>query len=431
MLLLFVGFNKSNGGQTICDGMEILELLHNQAIPIISPMLAIHGRLSKSCWIQTVQWLYKAETAIKFFHPNKTMFRDLKDIHGTIVFAIDSREDLQNLLDNIALEHVATKGNIVIIVRDVAVEQMKGISIGIAIDQNVFVINSESQEMFETYNINNVTLWNIVGQFLPTSFEQNLEWSPLRSNLYGKHLIGITEHAPPSQYIDPHVSTTAQYFENNQTYDVTNHISGLYYEIFKEMASDMNFTFSLYKRKDSVWGTVVNGKLTGMLRNLADESVDLVVADYGINTIREPFSNPLPVLTPYYTSVAIKKNPTEEFSVETFTSPFQWTVWITIVAMALIHAIWFHWLTSSENRNSIPTFCGWFWTALSAYFGGNSDDIAIERTNLSNRIVLLTYFLFGFVTWMFYQASLTSILATVKLGLPFDSLETLLESDFT
>ncbi len=54
----------------------------------------------------------------------------------------------------------------------------------------------------------------------------------------------------------------------------------------------------------------------------------------------------------------------------------------------------------------------------------------LTNNTLSNRIVMFVLFLGGVVLWMGYQATLTSILATNVKSLPFNSLETLLETNY-
>ena len=74
---------------------------------------------------------------------------------------------------------------------------------------------------------------------------------------------------------------------NNETYLVTDYVSGLYYDILKEVQSQLNFTTSLYKRKVVAWGLVyplANGSFdaTGMVGDLFFQRVDLVVASLTI-----------------------------------------------------------------------------------------------------------------------------------------------------
>jgi hypothetical protein len=48
--------------------------------------------------------------------------------------------------------------------------------------------------------------------------------------------------------------STATYFSENQTYDITGIIQGMYYEVLKTFEEELNFTTRLYKRQDGIWG---------------------------------------------------------------------------------------------------------------------------------------------------------------------------------
>ncbi len=65
---------------------------------------------------------------------------------------------------------------------------------------------------------------------------------------------------------------------------------------------------------------------------------------------------------------------------------------------------------------------------MCANFGRRPSDA--YKKSLFNRILVSTCLLTGVVVWIAYRASMTSELADVKLKFPFDSLETLLSSDF-
>ena len=56
------------------------------------------------------------------------------------------------------------------------------------------------------------------------------------------------------------------------------------------LSKNYNFTYSLYKRLDGVWGgleTIDNvTKTTGILSNLVDGSANLVAGAFGISTLR-------------------------------------------------------------------------------------------------------------------------------------------------
>ena len=70
-----------------------------------------------------------------------------------------------------------------------------------------------------------------------------------------------------------------------------------------------------------------------------------------------------------------------------------------------------------------------FWTTFSANFGGKPKKF-YGKENWPSRILTFSCLSTGVFTFMAYRASITSELAVRQLKLPFDSLESLLESDF-
>jgi hypothetical protein len=50
----------------------------------------------------------------------------------------------------------------------------------------------------------------------------------------------------------------------------------------KTMSAELNATFSLYKRKDGIWGSLKNGSWSGMLQNLVNGNADMIVSGIGL-----------------------------------------------------------------------------------------------------------------------------------------------------
>ena len=85
-----------------------------------------------------------------------------------------------------------------------------------------------------------------------------------RNNFYGLHLIAMTEHEPPFSFIDSSYETEAKFFQENETYDVTSYLRpGMYTNLFQNIALNLNFTVTYYKRKDGSFGSFDGNKTTG------------------------------------------------------------------------------------------------------------------------------------------------------------------------
>ena len=125
------------------------------------------------------------------------------------------------------------------------------------INQDIQFVNTESWEVYEHYTVNNEKIQTKLGLFdknfkyIPTTlqpFEQR------RGNFQGHHLKAITEQDSPSIKIN--LSSTNYYDEVNQVYDVTENVGGMYYDIFRTLQEQLNFTTSIHKRKDGKWGPI-------------------------------------------------------------------------------------------------------------------------------------------------------------------------------
>ena len=80
----------------------------------------------------------------------------------------------------------------------------------------------------------------------------------------------------------------APYFSSNQTYNVSNHTKGPFFDILKHLEKKFNFTTQLYKRKVVGWGSPVitpNGSIQisdGVIKDVMTESADMIVASLNI-----------------------------------------------------------------------------------------------------------------------------------------------------
>ena len=160
----------------------------------------------------------------------------------------------------------------------------------------MYFIDWISLKIYETYiTTNNVNFTRYLGQFLEDKmiFEDNIPSSMVsrRGNFYGIQLKAMVEREVPM--INFEISK-AIYFPNNDTYDVTDIVSGYFIDILHSLEERFNFTTKLYKRKDNKWGypkTLPNGTvvLDGMLKNLAEGSADFAWAPFGVVPARIPY----------------------------------------------------------------------------------------------------------------------------------------------
>ena len=75
-----------------------------------------------------------------------------------------------------------------------------------------------------------------------------------RGNFHGIELNGMVELEPPMVYYPNDFTNKAKFFSNNDTYDMTNVVSGYFIDILHSLEKHYNFTTKLFKRKDGQWG---------------------------------------------------------------------------------------------------------------------------------------------------------------------------------
>ena len=140
----------------------------------------------------------------------------------------------------------------------------------------------------------------------------------------------------------------------------------------------------------------------------------------------------LPTIENVKGGLFIKPIGTEEVSWKTFLNPLSNTLWVTLLIIAVVISCL---LTGIEimftsKRLSCFSICtANLWIAFKANFGGKPS-FALDHKRVTLQIILFTCLLVGSVIWMAYRASLTSELSVIRVSKPFDSLESLLESDY-
>ena len=133
-----------------------------------------------------------------------------------------------------------------------------------------------------------------------------------RGNFHGLQLIGMSEKDPPQLDFPDNFADKATYFSNNGTYDVTQFVNGSYVDILNHLEKSLNFSTTLYKRKDGKWGLsekLENGTFipTGMLENLNDGSADFGWSGFSMTEGRLRHVDFLPMITNYYASVFLPR----------------------------------------------------------------------------------------------------------------------------
>ena len=139
------------------------------------------------------------------------------------------------------------------------------------INQDVKFVHLKSRRVYEHYEINGQIIsqqlgyFNLKFEYIPLIKKSLLE---RRNDFRGYHLIAMAETYFPFFYFN---LSLASYEKNSQTFDVTNVAKGMFYDMFLIMQEKLNFTATIKKRKDSIWGSttlLANGTMASSGKDL-------------------------------------------------------------------------------------------------------------------------------------------------------------------
>ena len=247
---------------------------------------------------------------------------------------VDSLLALLSLIDKINL---GTRFPVVVCIPS---ESMLKLVNRVRIDQEVLFMNTENMKMYEVYQIGNQLVIRILGHYDANSTLFLMDSSSIvrrRSNFHGKHLIGLSDHEPPDTFLDPAFKTNAMFHPGNQTYDITAFmIRGRYVELLQRLSDELNFTYSIYKRQDGVWGSGVGGKATGKLLDLVEGRADIIIGGLAMILTRQPFVRNLIPVSENTVALFIKRDFGETFTWTAFLEPFSQELWVAIISLGIL-----------------------------------------------------------------------------------------------
>ena len=254
-----------------------------------------------------------------------------------------------------------------------------------------------------------------------------------RADFYGAELNGLTE-----KWLGIEIGNLekAPYDIIEDRYDVTNLVSGAFYDILKYLEQSLNFTTKLYKRKSVGWGLPVqypNGTIeldSGIVKDLVTGSADLLVTSITMLYERQLVMDFLHPMAPEETGIFIKKRTQAVgFDFEVFIKPFDKLTWLIILSSSLVTSLFIIaiWRYFDCNGVSLVKSLEVFATTLQSHFGSaNLESFGGKRVSM--KIMIFTSLLTGNVVWMSYNGSLLSELINFRIIKPFYDWETFLRS---
>jgi hypothetical protein len=266
-------------------------------------------------------------------------------------------------------------------------------------------------------------------RYIPTTIQSFVE---RRGNFQGHHLKAITEEDLPFIKID---LSSANYDETNQVYDVTQKVEGMYYDLFLILKEQLNFTTSIYKRKDGKWGPITileNGtRLTaGIPNSITSGFAEIGATQMTQTVLRSYVLDILPAINNGKAKLYINPVGNEHISWTTFLNVFTIELWGTLILVAMIISSL---LTSIEkifdvkDQFSFMNYLENLWLAFKANFGGKPSSI---HQSSSYKTSIFSCLLVGSIVWIAYRAEIISQLSVLKVKKPFESLDELLKSNY-
>ena len=138
----------------------------------------------------------------------------------------------------------------------------------------------------------------------------------------------------------------------------------------------------------------------------------------------------LPAITDGKLQMFIKPMENNHVSWTTYINMFTIELWGTLILVAMIISCF---LTSIEktfdvkDQFSYMNYLENLWLAFKANFGGKPS--SIHRSS-SYKIIIFYCLLGGSIVWIAYRAEIVSQLSVIKVKMPFDNLEDLLNSNY-
>jgi hypothetical protein len=141
----------------------------------------------------------------------------------------------------------------------------------------------------------------------------------------------------------------------------------------------------------------------------------------------------LPAIMHTEAEVFIERIENEALSWTAYLNPLSMELWLLLIIVSILTSSFLtiierFFIKSITEKLPIFNFLKNLWVTFKANFGGKPNYSV--PANTTHKIIMFECLLVGSIIWMAYRASLTSELSVKKMKLPFNSLESLLTSDY-
>ncbi len=333
-------------------------------------------------------------------------------------------------------------------------EAMERVQEFVRVNQKVLFVDMASGQVTEAYNmvkknvLHNVGKLSLVDGKVRYSQMDHRNWLQRHSNLMGQELNGLMVPQIPYLII-PEATRLKTSNESvmvthrgSRMREITNEIIlGLFKEVLVYLEVNLNFTSRLWlsqaKSKHS-FGTKYNGTWNGMIGHMVNGEGDFIGTSLTQTAIR---FEAVKFAQPVATETLALFVPYQGFDQREWLAflypltPGLWTLLLgnTILLLLIFKALEFYYFGPSVAWRRGPWLIlvdvvSDFWMLGTAYFGRTPEKKFTSKQE-AIRIVLLVTYLTGNLVFMSYKASLTAALSVKKLSLPFDSIDSLMDSE--
>ena len=197
------------------------------------------------------------------------------DMRLPVVALVQSPDDLEMIREMLQKKPFGERLPLLILIQGFNVSSRNEAVVS-KINQEIYVVNMATRVLSETYEVNGkvvetrLGIYSLLGShssritLVQDKSSLSKTFVERRLDFQGQHLVAMTEDWAPYVGLHPAYETEATLFPSNDTLDVTHFATGQYVDILRLLAQKLNFSFSLYKRTDGGWGTVIGKSPTGM-----------------------------------------------------------------------------------------------------------------------------------------------------------------------
>ena len=295
-------------------------------------------------------------------------------------------------------------------------------------------------DLYEKYTINNELIQQKLGHFVDGTYipEEMIEQNFLkrRKNFHGSKLVALTQEY--GAFVKIENFKNAPYFPSNERYDVTDLVQGSVFEIWRTLQNNLNFTSIIYRRKVSKWGVPIehlNGSISvpdGAIKDAMDGLADILLVPLTVLYNRYLVIDYLAPLYGSPSGIFVNKDSNQErHNFEVFLMPFDKWTWSTLISSSLIITISI--VLTSKVLNQGKLNCHYIIDIFAKSLKANLGNASFTPTNnkfQSIQIVVFVALMTGNIIWIAYNGALLSKLIEPQFDKPFNSLESLAESNY-